>query len=121
MATRPTTILVVDDEPGVRAMLKEALEVAGYRVVLAAGGAEALAYVRGHRRDDPPALVLTDLLMPGMDGFALVAQLRLAGYTGRVLLMSAGYGESPMPEFPFVRKPFDLPALRDKIRELLRD
>lgn len=68
------TILVVDDEPDVREVLSRTLEHAGYRVLQAADGAEALRLFALHGGD--VALVLTDLDMPGMDGTVLLHQLR---------------------------------------------
>ncbi len=69
--TRP--ILVVDDEPSVRAFVRDALQGAGYEVVVAADGAAALRAVYGESR--APALLLTDVEMPGMSGIELAARL----------------------------------------------
>jgi signal transduction histidine kinase len=66
------TVLVVDDDPSNRALLRAILESAGYRVVEAESGAGAL----GELERQPPDLVLLDVLMPGMDGFATCAALR---------------------------------------------
>jgi PAS domain S-box-containing protein len=67
-------ILVADDEPTIREAARRVLETAGYRAVLAADGTEALvAYVKNA---DRVALVLTDLMMPSMDGRALIRALR---------------------------------------------
>lgn len=67
-----TTVLVVDDERSIARLLTEVLENAGYRVLVAGGGRTALALARSER----PALILTDYLMPGMDGVELVRRLR---------------------------------------------
>lgn len=66
------TILVVDDQPVNRQFLKTLLTYSGHRLVTASGGAEALAMARR----DHPDLVITDVLMPGMDGYEFVRQLR---------------------------------------------
>jgi CheY-like chemotaxis protein len=101
------TILVVDDDPDICRLLAVLLGRVGYRVVPAYDGSGALALARRER----PDLILTDLAMPGMDGFALAARLRLTGFAEPIVLMSAGRAGSPMPEFPFVAKPFDVPRL----------
>ena len=63
-SSRPYTVLIVDDEPGILEFLRAALETEGYAVVSAANGAEALGAVRACA----PDVILTDLLMPIMDG-----------------------------------------------------
>jgi len=67
------SILVVDDEAGVRKITRISLEHAGYRVLLAADGDEALEAFAGHRA--AIALVVTDLNMPRKNGMALIAEL----------------------------------------------
>jgi len=64
--TSGPTILVVDDDPDVRSTLAEILAEEGYRVMEAASGREALAYLQ---TSAPPALILLDLMMPDMDGW----------------------------------------------------
>lgn len=72
-----SVILAVDDSASMRQMVSFTLKGAGYDVVQAADGVEALDYARGHAVD----LVLTDVNMPRMDGITLVRELRgLAGY-----------------------------------------
>lgn len=66
------TILAVDDSASMRQMIGATLRSAGYQVVEARDGEEALDYARKHRVD----LVLADVNMPGIDGITLVAQLR---------------------------------------------
>jgi two-component system chemotaxis response regulator CheY len=68
----PKTILAVDDSASMRQMIAVTLREAGYEVVEAADGAEALEYARKHRVD----LVLADVNMPNIDGIMLIAQLR---------------------------------------------
>ena len=63
-------ILVVDDEPAIRALVRVILEAAGYDVVEAEGGQQALAIMEDVR----PSLLLTDIVMPGMGGLALAAE-----------------------------------------------
>lgn len=66
------SILVVDDSPSMRQLLGVTLRSAGYQVIEACDGQEALDYARKH----PVDLVLTDVNMPQMDGITLIAQLR---------------------------------------------
>jgi two-component system chemotaxis response regulator CheY len=68
----PKTILAVDDSASMRQLIAVTLREAGYDVVEAADGAEALEYARKHRVD----LVLADVNMPNMDGIMLIAHLR---------------------------------------------
>lgn len=69
---RNKTVLVVDDEPDIRLILQARLEAAGYRVETASNGLEALNRIR----TQPPDLVILDLMLPGMDGFAVCAMLK---------------------------------------------
>ena len=86
-ADRTPRILVVDDERGVREMLQEAVSMFGYEVTTAEHGAAALAlFMR-----EPYDLVITDLMMPGMSGWELSAQLRATD--GRLpIVILTGFG-----------------------------
>lgn len=64
------SILLVDDQALLRTLLSTLLTDSGYQVATAADGAEALAYI--HDVDVPPALIILDLMMPGMDGWAFL-------------------------------------------------
>ncbi|QIZ72981.1 response regulator transcription factor [Oxynema aestuarii] len=66
------TILVVDDDPGTRLAIGEYLEMSGYMAIAAANGREALTMVERHQ----PHLMVTDIVMPQMDGYELVRQIR---------------------------------------------
>lgn len=80
----PSVILAVDDSASMRQMVRFTLESAGYEVVQATDGVEALDYAKDGRAD----LVLTDVNMPRMDGITLVKELRnLAGYKGVPILV----------------------------------
>lgn len=67
------TILVVDDEPSIRRIMEQTLVTFGYRVLLAADGAEALRLY--HEHQDSIAVVITDMMMPGLDGLATIRGL----------------------------------------------
>jgi two-component system OmpR family response regulator len=66
------TLLVVDDEPQNVSLMVDVFVHSGYRALGASNGAEALEIARAHK----PAAILLDLIMPGMDGFAVLRQLR---------------------------------------------
>jgi PAS domain S-box-containing protein len=116
------TILLVEDEDAVRRFVKTVLERLGYFVLVAANGAEALAIVeRDTRRID---LLLTDLVMPGMNGRDLASAVRTRRPSVAVVFMSGYAAEvAPVldPDAPdgFLMKPFSESALAEKIRAVL--
>ena len=73
-------VLVIDDDPLVVRLVKNVLEDEGYEVLTATGREEGL----GKARAEPPAIILLDLLMPGMDGFAMVEELRADPITAAI-------------------------------------
>ncbi len=121
-AQRPLRVLVVDDEPLVRAVLTEYLTGDGHQVTTAANGAEALALFRAGTFD----LVITDLAMPGLTGDRLAAAIKaLAPHTPVVL--SSGFGDSvqapagrPLNVDARLDKPAKLDALRQVIAAVTR-
>lgn len=68
----PLTILIVDDDLGIRLSVSDYLELAGYSVVISENGQNALAMVNQHQ----PHLIVTDVTMPQMDGYELIRQVR---------------------------------------------
>ena len=116
------TILVVEDQEDVRALAVTVLERYGYRVLSAAGGEEAITLAKTFR--DPIHLLLTDMVMPGMNGRALAKKLT-AERNLRVLFMS-GYTENAIahrgildPSLDYIQKPFTPQSLAEKVREVL--
>ena len=115
------TILVVDDEPPVRALARRVLEVQGHIVLDAADGRHALNFVDEQRTID---LLITDINMPDMSGIELAAEVRnrrpgikvlyLTGYVER--LFEDGY--VLQPNETFLEKPFSARGLRDAIQLL---
>jgi CheY-like chemotaxis protein len=88
METKTTSrVLVVDDEPQIVWMLQFTLEAEGYRTLAAADGRTALDEVRQHH----PSVVLLDIMMPVMDGWAFLEELQAipAGARPRVIVVSA--------------------------------
>jgi CheY-like chemotaxis protein len=114
-------ILVVDDEPTIRRLVAEALREAGYRVDLAANGAEALQLMR---RRLPHAIVL-DLMMPQLDGSGFVELMRLNPRFAAVplVLASAAYDATDaarrMGARACLAKPFEIDVLLQTIAELV--
>jgi CheY-like chemotaxis protein len=116
-------ILLVEDDDSVRRYVCSILESAGYRVFLAATGASALEKL--HALREPPDLLLTDVIMPGMDGRVLAQEVRLRAPGVRVIFMS-GYAEVAAglpgprePAFQLIQKPFSSRDLLGKVREVL--
>jgi len=117
-------ILVVEDDPGVLALIRDMLESLGYRVLTAGNGEEALG-VYGRHRDDIE-LVLTDMVMTGMDGAELFYVLRRQNPDVRVVVMT-GYplrdqGEKLLSQgiVAWEQKPMDLVKLMKLVNEGLR-
>jgi len=86
-ARRVPRVLVVDDEPAVRRFIADALRGAGYEVLTAGSGRDALGVVYQENRS--PSLLITDIEMPGMTGVELAARVRADRPAIRVVLMTA--------------------------------
>jgi two-component system response regulator MprA len=115
-------ILVVDDEPAVRDSLDRALRLEGYRVDLAADGAEALSSLT----DESPDAVVLDLMMPRVDGLEVCRRMRAAGDRTPVLVLTARDAVSDRVKGldagadDYLVKPFALDELLARLRALLR-
>ncbi|MEO8433093.1 MAG: ATP-binding protein, partial [Acidobacteriota bacterium] len=117
------TVLLVEDEEGVRRLSKRILDRAGYRVLEATDGVDAEKVFAGH--DGPIDLVLTDMVMPGCGGPELLARLHVKSPDLRVLYMS-GYTDQASVQttgiargLPFVQKPFTAEELVRQVRQAL--
>lgn len=116
-------ILVVDDEPELRMILGRWLEAEGYEVLLAANGVEALLQLKDHH----PHLVLLDIKMPLLDGWAVLQAIRSNEQTaGLPVIMLTAHGEMDsllesqrMHANDFFIKPFKLEELREFIKRYL--
>jgi len=112
------TVLVVEDELVVRALVREILEDQGYRVLEAGNGREGLELA--HQHGEEIDLVLTDVVMPEMTGRELADALERARPGSRVVLMSAYAGEAANgDQLVFLQKPFTHDTLARTIRETL--
>src|SRR5262249_4718526 len=117
------TILVVEDEAGIRALVQKFLRKQGYETLEASNGEEALAVVRAHT--GAIDLLITDMVMPHLGGRELVSRLHeqrkdlkilyISGYTDDATVSA---GELPAGS-AFLQKPFTLSALLEKVRGLL--
>jgi nitrogen-specific signal transduction histidine kinase/CheY-like chemotaxis protein len=117
------TILLVEDVGGLRLLAKRMLESAGYTVLIAASGEEALLVLE--RYEQQVHLVVTDVVMPGMSGPTLVKRsdgtrpgvkvLYMSGYTDDVVVRHGMLDEG----MPFLGKPFTAAELTRKVREVL--
>ena len=114
-----STILLVDDDPGVRFALSEVMCERGYRVVCASSGAQALASLDG------VDVVVTDLSMPGMDGLELVSQIAARVPALPVILLTA-HGSENLVRIASSRgacgclsKPFDIDEIARVIEQVI--
>jgi len=117
------TILLVEDEDAVRAVSTRILRDRGYTVLVAASGEEALEASSNH--DGQVHLLLTDLIMPGMNGRELADRLRVSRPDTRVILAS-GYADGAIARedvldarVDFIQKPFKVDNLARKVRSVL--
>jgi len=108
------TVLIVDDEPSILFLVRIALEVAGYEVVEAANGAAALELVT---RGPAPDAIVTDVMMPVMDGRELLVRLRSDPKTKMIPVIVHSSVENPPEEATAVAKK---PVSPDDLAELVR-
>ena len=120
--TPEARLLVVDDEPNILELLAISLRFAGFEVATAANGRDALAEARRIR----PDLVVLDVMMPDMDGFAVVRRMRGEGSTAPVLFLTARDATEDkvtgltVGGDDYVTKPFSLEEIVARIRAVLR-
>jgi two-component system, cell cycle sensor histidine kinase and response regulator CckA len=117
------TVLVVEDDQAVLGLARRSLEAEGYTVLAAADGPDALRLVERH--GGPIHLLVTDVVMPGMSGRELAAQIGARRIGVRVLFMSGYPGDAVVhggalaPGSAFLQKPFGPERLARKVREVL--
>jgi CheY-like chemotaxis protein len=117
------TVLVVEDEPAVRCLVKETVEQLGYTVLEADDGYAALRLIEEEKA--PIHLLLTDVIMPLMNGHELARRLKSVRPGAKVLYMS-GYTDDTLafhgiaqPEIDFIQKPFTPAGLAEKLRQVM--
>jgi two-component system OmpR family response regulator len=115
-------VLVIDDEPGVRGLIGEALSLSEITAVQAADGLEALSFLRRERFD----LLILDINMPKLDGLALLEKLRTEGMSVPVLMLSARADKSDINQGlrigadDYLTKPFSIEELVLRVKAILR-
>ena len=112
--TKDRTVLVVDDERYIVDLLADLLEEEGYGVRRAYDGAAALSMIEQYA----PDIILADVMMPYLDGLALVGKLRERGVKTPIILMSAAVTPR-YSDVTFVPKPFDIDHVLQVIAEEL--
>lgn len=115
------TVMVVEDESSIALLLKVYLEKAGFRVELAADGEEALA---GFSQAGPD-LVLLDLMLPGMDGWEVLEEIRRQGSCPVIVLTARGAVQDRLSGFSrgaddYIPKPFDPDEVVARVQAVLR-
>lgn len=115
-------ILVVDDEPGVRELVSDVLELEGYEVTIAIDGLDALSHIRKKKFD----LYILDINMPKIDGLVLLEKVRGAGDQTPALLLSARREKDDVHQGfrvgadDYVTKPFSIEELALRVEAILR-
>ena len=115
-------ILVIDDDPNVTSVVKRGLAYDGHHVDTASSGAQGLAIARDHT----PDLVIRDLMLPGLDGYEVLARLRTADSTLPVMMLTARDGTADQVKGlelgadDYVVKPFTFEVLSARVKALLR-
>lgn len=114
-------VLVADDEPALRKLLKTNMELEGYETLEASNGAEVLECVE---RDNPD-IILLDIMMPVMDGWEVMTALAAnPEYSQKVILVSAKASDDAQLQGwelgadEYITKPFDLDSLLERVREV---
>lgn len=115
-------ILIIEDERPMRTALEDVLQVEGHRVITAADGASGLA----RALEEKPDLILLDIMLPRLDGFAVCAELRRVGCVAPILMLTAkGQIEDRVTGLDagaddYLVKPFSTDELLARVRALLR-
>ena len=111
-------VLVVDDEPDIRATVSAMLEIEGYAVAEAANGADALHAVEEH----VPDVILLDMRMPVLDGWGFAAELRRRGHRTPIVVMTAArdaaHWAAEIAAAAFVSKPFGFDDLVTAVEQV---
>ena len=120
-----STILIIDDDEQFNLMMKKALEIKGYNVETAKNGREAKALYQNKTYD----VIITDIIMPDVDGYEVILDLRRLGMSDRAIAVSGG-GRTSAEDYLMTaqhfdaaatfNKPVELQALRAKGEEIIK-
>jgi two-component system response regulator (stage 0 sporulation protein F) len=117
------SLLIVDDQTGIRLLLDEVFRREGFVTRLAANGMEALRAVE----DEVPGCILLDMKMPGIDGVEVLKRIK-KGWPEIPVMMMTAYGELEMTDdalqigaIKYFTKPFDIYEVRDAVNALFED
>jgi two-component system chemotaxis response regulator CheY len=116
MASHEDVVLIVDDDESIREALEMGLSLEHHASAVAADGREALSWLHAH---GTPRLILLDLMMPVMDGWQVLDQLRKDERLARVpvvVITAFGRDLGSAAQFPVLRKPIELQPLLDLVR-----
>ena len=120
----PRSILLIDDNDQIRALLRRVLEEAGYYVMDAANGREGLQQFR----HNPVALVITDLLMPDSDGLEVTMTLRRESPHVKIIALTGSSGEPNLLEVAkllgahrTMKKPIEMAELLKAVQQVLQE
>lgn len=123
MDSSAVTVLVVDDQEGVRQLLMEVLRSEGFNVTSASNGYEAMDALE----DVSPDLILVDMKMPGMNGLDVLREIKSREISCLPIMMTA-YGELEIANEAmglgvkyFINKPFDIDDLRKVVKDVLEE
>jgi CheY-like chemotaxis protein len=111
---RCARVLIVDDDPDILRLARRILQRHGYTVATAGDGLAALAQIAR----EPPDVLLTDLMMPALDGVALVRELQRQDAVYPIIVCSAAV-EVALEEVRLLRKPFGVDALVQAVADAL--
>ncbi|OEH93289.1 two-component system response regulator [Bacillus solimangrovi] len=116
------TVLIVDDQYGIRVLLNEVLQTEGYKTFQASNGIQAINIAKQENLD----LVLLDMKIPGMDGIEILKRLKEMDDSIRVIIMTA-YGELDMIQrakdlgaLTHFAKPFDIDDIRKAVKDYIQ-
>ena len=120
--TRTKIILIVEDDPGIRLILRDSLATEGYQVITAADGPEGLRQAL----ECKPDLILLDLMLPFLDGFEICRRVRKEGLTSPIMMLTVKDSEADKVlgleagADDYVTKPFSLKEVSARIKALFR-